>query len=84
VPAGGLPGLGLELAVQLGAVAHQARQVAAAAQLPDQARRMPGRAMRELQALEHDDVAHAALGQVVGDAAADDPATDDDDAAGGG
>jgi hypothetical protein len=76
--------LRFELAVQLGAVAHQACQVAAAAQLADEARRMPGRTMRELQALQHDNVFHAALCQVVGDAAADDAATDDDDAGVGG
>jgi hypothetical protein len=42
---------------------------------------MPRRAVRELQPLEQRDVALAALGEVVRDAAADDAAADDDDAA---
>ena len=80
MPARRLPGFRLQRSVQLGAIAHQARQVAAAAQLPDQPGRMPRGAVRELQTFQQHDVAHAALGQMVGDAAADDPAADDDDA----
>jgi hypothetical protein len=72
---------GFELAVQLRAVAHQAREIAAAAKLPDQSRRVPRRAVRELQALEQHDVANAALREVIRDAAADDAAADDDDPA---
>ena len=81
MPAGGLPGLGLELAVQFGRVTHEARQIAAAAQLPDQSRGVPGRAVRQLQPLQQHDVALAALGQVIRDAAANGAAADDDDAA---
>src|SRR5438552_283933 len=81
VPAGGLPGLGLELAVELGGVTHEPRQIAAAAQLADQAGSVPRRAVRELQPLEQHDIALAALGEVIGDAAADHAAADDDDAA---
>jgi hypothetical protein len=39
---------------------------------------MPGRAGRELAALEQDDVAPASFREVVGDAAADNAAADDD------
>ena len=84
MPARRLAGLCLQRSVQLGAIAHQARQVAAAAQLPDQPRRVPRGAVRQLQPLQQHDVAHAALGEMVGDAAADDPAADDDDARLGG
>ncbi len=81
MPAGRLSGLRLELAVELGGVAHEAREIAAAAQLSDQSRRVPGGAVRQLQAFQQEHVALAALGEVIGDAAADDPAADDDDAA---
>jgi hypothetical protein len=84
VPAGSLSGLGFELSVELGAVTHQLRQVAARAQLPDEARCVPRRAMRQLPPLDHQHVAHTALREVIGDAAADDAAADDGDAAGSG
>ena len=84
MPARGLARFGFELAVELGGVAHEARQVAAAAQLSDQSRGVPRRAVRQLQALQQHHVALAALGEVVGDAAADRAAADDDDAGGGG
>ena len=80
VPSGRLARLGFELRVELGRVAHEPRQVAAAAKLPDESRRVPRRAMRQLQPLEQDDVALAALREVIRDAAADDAAADDDDA----
>ena len=81
VPAGRLPRFGLQLAVKLGRIAHQARQVAAAAQLTDETGGMPCRAVSQLQTLEQDDVALPALDEVIGDAAADDAAADDDDPA---
>ncbi len=80
MPARRLAGFRFQRSVQFGAVAHQTRQIAAAAQLPDQSRRVPRGAMGQLQALEQYDVAHAAFGQVVGNAATDDAAADDDDA----
>ena len=84
MPAGGLPGLCLELAVKFGAVVHDPRQVAAASKLPDESSRMPRCAVGQLQALKQHHVAYAALGQMVGNAAADDAAADNRDAAFGG
>ncbi len=75
-----LAGLGLELAVELGAVLHQAGEVALAAQLADQARGMPGRAVRQPALLQHQHVLLAELAQVVGDRAAHRTAADHDDA----
>src|SRR5205814_5266097 len=80
LPPGGLPCLGFELPVQLGAVPHETRQIAATAELADQSGRMPRGAMCELQALEQQHVPFAALGEVIRDAAPDDAAADDDDA----
>ena len=76
-----LAGLGLEPAVELGAVLHQARQVALAAQLADQAGGVPGRAVRQRRSSP----APArrfwpSLRQVIGDGAAHRTAADDDDA----
>ena len=73
-------GLGLEPRVQVGAVADEPRHRARAAQTADEPGGVPGRAARELLALEQDDVAPAELDEVIGDAAAGDAATDDDDA----
>jgi hypothetical protein len=84
MPAGRLSRLRFEPRVELRRIAHEACEVAAAAQLADQARGVPGRAVGERKALEEDDVALAALGEVIGDAAADGAAADDDDAGGGG
>src|SRR5262249_9403572 len=81
-PTCSLAGLAFELAVKLGRIAHQSCEIAAAAQLAYQSRRVPCRAMRELQALEQHNVALAAFCEVVRDAAADDAAADDDDAGG--
>ena len=80
----GLARLRLETLVEHGAVAGQAREVVAGAQLADEPRRVPGGAAGQLAPLEQDDVAPAELGQVIGDAAADDAAADDDDARVGG
>ena len=80
MPARRLPGFRLQRSIQLGAIAHQSRQIAAAAQLPDQPRRVPRRTVCELQAFQQHHVAHTALGQMVGDAATDDASADDDDA----
>ncbi|MNY71813.1 hypothetical protein D3C86_2102410 [compost metagenome] len=51
-----------------------------AAQLPDEARRMPGGAAAELALLEQHDVGPAEFCQMISDRAADDAAADDDDA----
>ena len=79
VPARGLTRFGLEPCVELGRVAHELREVAAAAQLPDETGGVPRGAVRELQALEEHHVVHPALGEVIRDAAADRAAADDDD-----
>src|SRR5258708_7144168 len=81
MPTGVLSGLFFKLAVKLGGVTHEARQIAAAAQLADQSGGVPCRAVGELQPLEQHDIALTALGQVIGDAAADDTTAYDDDAA---
>ncbi len=53
---GRLPGLGLEPAIKLGRVLGEPRQVLGRAQLPDQPGGMPGRARRQLPALEQHDI----------------------------
>src|SRR5207245_3225996 len=73
-------GLGLEPRVQLGAVADEPRHGPRAAEAADEPGGVPGRAARELLALEQDDVAPAELDEGIGDAAAGAAATDDDDA----
>ena len=76
--AGGLPGLGLQAAIQLRGVARQFRHVHALAELADESGGMPGGAARQLFALEKDDIAPAHPGQVVCNRAADDAAAHDD------
>ena len=80
MPTGRLAGFRFQRSIELGTIAHKPGQVGTAAQLANQPRGVPCGAVRELQPLEQHDVAHTALGQMVGDAAADDPAADDDDA----
>jgi hypothetical protein len=80
LPLDRLAGVGLDFRVERGAVLHQAREVALRAQLPDEPRRVPGRAVRQPALLEEHDVALAELGEVIGDRAADRAATDDHDA----
>lgn len=75
-----LAGLGLELAVELGAVLHQAREVALAAQLADQAGGVPSRAVRQPGLLQHQHVLLAELAEVIGDGTAHRTAADHDDA----
>jgi hypothetical protein len=62
---------------QLGRVLGELGEVTGAAQLPDQAGGVPGRAPGELVALEQHDVADTELGQVVRDRTSDHPAADD-------
>src|SRR6266446_6723321 len=80
LPVGAHAGLGLEPRVELGAVADEPGHRARAAEAADEPGGVPGRAARELLALEQNDVTPAELDQVIGDAAAGDAATDDDDA----
>ena len=75
--AGRLSRLALESLVQLRRVLRQTREVLRRAQLPDQARGMPGRAAGEPLALEQQHVAAAAFGEMIGNTAADDAAADD-------
>ncbi len=79
LPTRGLPGLLFQPVVQLDAVLEKLRHVRGRAQLADQAGGMPGRATRELGALEQDDVLEACARQMVSRTAADDAAADDDD-----
>src|SRR5206468_3074178 len=76
----GLSGLRLELLVEHGAVAREAREVVAGSKLADESRRVPGGAARELSALEQQDVAPPEPRQVIRDATADDASADDDGA----
>ena len=82
--AGADAGLGLQLDVEVGRIFRQPRHVLRAAQLADQAGRMPGGAAGQLLALEQHDVGPAELGQVIGDRTAGDAAADDDGACFGG
>ena len=77
---GGQARLGLELAVETGGVLHQAGPGLGRPQLAEEARRVPGRAARELALLEQDDVGPAQAGQVVRGRGPDDAAADDHDA----
>jgi len=76
----GLSRLRFELLVEHGAVAREAGEVVAGAELADEARRMPRGAAGEVATLEEHDVAPPELRQVIRDAASDDPASDDDGA----
>ncbi len=69
--------LGRETAVQLGAVHHHPCQGHRAPQLADEARRVEGRAGRQLRPIDEDDVGPAALGEVVRDRRPADSAADD-------
>ncbi len=69
----------LERAVELGRVLREPGEVVGGAQLAHQPGGVPGRARRQLLALEQDDIGDAAQGEMIGDAAADDAAADDDD-----
>ena len=76
---GGNARLLLQPDVKIGGILGQPRHVLACPQLPDQPRRMPGRAAGQPPALQQHDVAPAELGQMIGDRTAGDPAPDDDD-----
>ena len=78
--AGGNTGLFLKSDVEVGRIFRQPRHVLRAAQLADQAGGMPGRARRQLLALQQHDVGPAELCQVIGDRAAGYAAADDDGA----
>ena len=78
--AGGDVGLGFQLHIEVGRVFRQPRHVLRAAQLADQAGRVPGGAGGELLALQQHDVGPAELGQMIGDRAAGNAAADDDGA----
>jgi len=77
--AGGLPGLGLEAAIERRRTLHEAREILRAAQLPDQTGGMPGGAMGQAAALEQQHVSRALAGKMVGDSAANHAAANDDD-----
>ena len=69
----------LDLLVELDRVLLEPRHVRVAVERVHAARRVPGRAGRQLAPLEEHDVGPAELRQVVQDAGADDAAADDDD-----
>ncbi len=79
LPGDVLAGLGLQPVEHGDRVLHQPGQVALAAQLPDQAGRVPGAAMRELRLLDQQHVLRAVTRKVVGERRADRPAADDED-----
>ena len=78
--AGRLTGLGFEGGEQVRRVLRETGEVVGRPQLADESGRVPGGARGELLALEKHDVGDPALGEVVGDAAADDSTAHDDDA----
>src|SRR5688572_17627855 len=80
LPAGREPGFLLERRIEADAVLAHARHRTVGAHLPDEPGGMPGGAAGELALLEQHDVAHAELGEVVGDARPDNAAARDDDA----
>ncbi len=80
LPVDRLPRLRFEPVEHGDRVLHQPREVLAAAQLPDEARRMPGAAVGELRFFEQEDIAFTPPCQRIGDRAADGASADDDDA----
>ena len=78
MPAGILAGLAAQLGVEADRVHHHPRQADRRAQLADEARRVPGRAGREVVLLDEHDVLPAEPREVVGDAAAADASADHD------
>ena len=76
--AGGQTRLRLQDRQQLGRILGDLGERARAAQLADEAGRMPGGARGQPLALEEHHIAPAELGQVIGDRAADDAPADDD------
>ena len=82
MPAGLEPDLLLERPVEVDRVHHHLGQADGAAQLPDEAGRVEGRAAREVGALAEDDVVPAEPREPVEDRGAADASADDDGARG--
>ena len=80
MPLDGIAGLGRQPVEHRHRGLHQPRQVALAAQLPDEARRVPGAALGELALFEQQHIALALAAQRTGHRAADGATADDDDA----
>ena len=80
-PGNGAVRLLLEAVEHGDGVLHQAREVALAAELADEAGRVPRRAVGEPALLGQQHVAGAGPAQMIGERGADDPAPDDEDAA---
>jgi hypothetical protein len=80
VPLDSVAGLGRQPVEHRDRGLHQPREVALAAQLPDEAGGVPGAAFGELPLLEQQHVALALAAECIGDRAADGAAADDDDA----
>ena len=76
LPTGGLPGLGLQSAVEIDRVAEQLRRAGTGSQLPHQSGRVERRPRRQLTALEEHRVGPPQVGEVIGRRAADDAPTD--------
>ena len=76
LPAGRLPGFRLQPAIDLDRMPKQLRDIGVVAQLPDQARRVPGRTAGQLAGFDQHGVAPTLAGQMVGGRAADDAAAD--------
>src|SRR3972149_2795741 len=77
LPARGLPRLGLELAVEPGAVADELGEIARGPELPHEPGRVPGGAAAHAPLLEQDQVTPPELRQMIGDAAPDNAAAAD-------
>ena len=60
-------------------ILHEPREIALSAQLPDEARRMPGAAVGELRLVDQQHVLGAIAGQMIGKRCADGPAADNQD-----
>ena len=80
-PGNGAASLLLEAVEDGDGILHQPGEVALAAELADEARRMPGRAVGEPALLGQQDIRGAGPAQMIGERGADDPSPDDEDAA---
>ena len=79
LPAGRLAGLGLEPVVQGDGIAEQLGDVGRGAELPDQPRRVPGRARGQLAPLDEQHVGQPHRAEMIGDRRADDSSADNHD-----
>ena len=79
LPAGFEPGLLVKRLIEIDRIFEHLGDRGRGAQLPDEARRMPGRAGCQLVLLEKNDIGLVVARQMIGGRAADDAAADHDD-----